>query len=257
MSTREIALLCDSARLPSHMRAIGLIGGWGWEASAAYYRIMNREVRRQLGGWHSARVVLDSLDLHPLTTARTKDDFEAIRRTLVASAIRLRDAGAELIVIACNTVHRFADSAREAVDIPLLHIADAAGEALTQDAHARVGLIGTLATMQSPFYRRHLADAYGLDVVLPSRALRGDVADLIKRDLTSGDHPEAAAPKLDLVIDYLAEQGCSAVLLACTDFGLAYGATDTAIIQRTLPLYDAGVLHALAAVRLALADRRT
>ena len=234
------------------MKTIGLIGGWGWEASAAYYRIMNREVRNQLGGWHSARIVLDSLDLHPLTTANCKADYEAIRATLVASARRLEGAGAELLVIACNTVHRFADSARDAVDIPLLHIADVSGKILSQDGHTRIGLLGTMATMQSPFYRERLSTMHGLDVVLPSKELRLDLASIIEADLASGETPEAAAPKMDPAIAYLADQGCSAVLLACTDFGLAYGATDTAIIQRRLPLYDSAVLHALAAVQLAL-----
>ncbi len=189
------------------MKTIGLIGGWGWEASAAYYRIMNREVRKELGGWHSARVILDSLDLHPLTTAKTKQDFEAVRQTLVASAKRLRNAGAELLVIACNTVHRFADSARNAVDIPLLHIADVAGNALAKDSHAKVGLLGTMPTMQAPFYRQRLADNHGLEVVLPSRPLREDVAALIESDLTGGSNPEVAEPKLTPIVDYLAEQG--------------------------------------------------
>ncbi len=236
------------------MKTIGLIGGWGWEASAAYYRIMNREVRTCLGGWHSARIVLDSLDLHPLTTARGKDDFEEIRRTLVASAKRLEAAGAELLVIACNTVHRFADSARDAVSIPLLHIADVAGDSLARDSHSKVGLLGTMATMQGSFYRQRLADNFGMDVVVPSRQLREDIATLIDTELTVGETPEAAAVKLNPAIDYLAEKGCSAVLLACTDFGLAYGATDAPIIERALPLYDTGVLHALAAVRFALAN---
>ena len=238
------------------MKTIGLIGGWGWEASAAYYRIMNREVRNRLGGWHSARIVLDSLDLHPLTTANCKEDYQEIRATLVASARRLEGAGAELLVIACNTVHRFADAARDAVHIPLLHIADVSGEVLSQDGHTRVGLLGTMATMQSPFYRERLSMMHGLDVVLPNKELRRDIAGIIEADLTSGVNPEVAAPKLDPAIAYLADQGCSAVLMACTDFGLAYGATDTAIIQRSLPLYDSAVLHALAAVRFALPQKQ-
>ena len=235
------------------MKTIGLIGGWGWQASAGYYRIINQEVRARLGGWHSARMIIDSQDLHPLSTAKSGEEFEAIRRTLVQSAKRLEHAGADVLVIACNTVHRFADSVNEEVGIPLLHIADVAGEALGKDGHTKIGILGTLATMQAPFYRWRLADRHGLEVILPSESLRAEVDGLITSELTSGNAPSACAPRLDPAIEYLADQGCTSVLLACTDLGLAYGDTDAPIIKRALPLYDSGVLHARAAVQFALA----
>ncbi|RLB53914.1 MAG: hypothetical protein DRJ42_10550 [Deltaproteobacteria bacterium] len=119
----------------SAMKTIGVIGGLGWESSATYYRLMNQEVRRRLGGWHSARVIMDSLDFHAFAEARGAADYAGLRRQLVASAERLESAGAEVLLIACNTVHRFAPAVSDAVQIPLLHIADAAGRALARDGH--------------------------------------------------------------------------------------------------------------------------
>jgi aspartate racemase len=234
------------------MKTIGLMGGMGWEGSASYYRTMNRQVRASLGGFHSARIILDSLDFAFMASASSKEDFERVRRTLVESALRLEGAGADLLVIACNTVHRMAPSIQEAISIPFLHIADSAGAALVRDGHERVGLLGTKATMEAPFYRKRLASRFSLDVVVPDESVRVRVDRLINQELVSGDEPEASAAPLDEMVVGLAASGCTAVLLACTDFGLAYGSTGEPVLHRELPLYDTAVLHALEAVDFAL-----
>lgn len=234
------------------MKTLGVIGGMGWEGSATYYRVMNREVRARLGGWHSSRLILDSLDFHAIATASKPNEFEQVRTALVASAQRLETAGAQAILMACNTVHRFAQAVTDAVSVPFLHIADAAGTALVADGHQRIGLLGTAATMSGSFYAKWLARYYGLDVQLPSSASRAMLQDIIVNELANGTSPRDCAPRLDAVVDELARSGCTAVLLACTEFGLAYGSLDQPVLQRQLPLYDTAVLHACAAVEFAL-----
>jgi aspartate racemase len=234
------------------MKTLGVIGGMGWEASATYYRVMNRQVRARLGGWHSSRIILDSLDFNAIATAQQRSEFEWVRGLLVESARRLDASGAEAILIACNTVHRFAQSVIDATSVPFLHIADAAGKALTLDNHQRIGLIGTAATMRGSFYRRWLTHHYGLDVQVPSAPSQVLLDDLISNELNNGSSPQSCAPRLDAVIEELARAGCTAVLLACTEFGLAYGSLDQPVLQQALPLYDTAVIHAHAAVDFAL-----
>lgn len=235
------------------MKTIGLMGGMGWEGTAAYYRVMNRQVRMALGGFHSAQIVMDSLDFDSIATAQSRGEFAEVQRILVASARRLERAGTDLLVIACNTVHRLAPAVEAATSIPFLHIADAAGRALVADGHGRVGLLGTRATMEAGFYKKRLARSMDLDVVAPPPQMRAGVDEMISSELARGNAPEACAERLDAWVEYFAEQGCSAVLLACTEFGLAYGSTDEPILDRALPLYDTAVIHAQAAVVQALA----
>ncbi len=235
------------------MKTIGLMGGMGWQGSASYYRVMNRAVRATLGGFHSARIILDSFDFHTIASAQSKDDYAEVEATMVSSALRLQAAGAELLAIACNTVHRLAPAVEKAIEIPFLHIADASGAALVRDKHTRVGLLGTRATIESGFYRKRLATRLGLDIVLPDEEQRAEVDEMISKELAAGEKPEECAPRLDKMVALFAESGCSAVLLACTEFGLAYGASDEPVLNRALPLYDTAVVHALATVEMALA----
>jgi aspartate racemase len=234
------------------MKTIGLMGGMGWEGSAAYYRVINRQVRAALGGFHSAQIVMDSLDFDSIATAQSRDEFAEVERILVSSAMRLEGAGCELLVIACNTVHRLAPAVERAITIPFLHIADAAGRALTADGHVRVGLLGTRATVEAGFYKKRLAASMGLDIVLPPPEMRAEVDEMISKELARGNTPQDCAGRLDAAVDYFAKQECSAVLLACTEFGLAYGAKDEPILSRALPCYDTAVVHAEAAVSFAL-----
>jgi aspartate racemase len=235
------------------MKTIGLIGGMGWAGTAAYYRVMNSEVRARLGGFHSARMVVDSLDFDSIARAASKIEYLQVQEQLVASARRLEAAGSELLMVACNTVHRLAPAIADAVSIPFLHIADSAGAALVRDGHQQVGLLGTRATMEAAFYRRRLAASMGLKLVVPPPLLRDEVDQMISEELAQGDTPQACADRLDAIVDHFAAESCTAVVLACTEFGLAFGSTDAPILDRALPLYDTAILHAQAAVALALA----
>ncbi len=234
------------------MKTIGLIGGLSWESSACYYRVMNRQVRTQLGGWHSSRVILDSLDFQPFAVAQNKAEFSQLRHQLTDSALRLERAGAELLLMACNTVHRFAGAVQEVVHVPFLHIADAAGAALSLDGHQKVGLLGTRPTMESAFYRQRLNKHFNIELVVPERSERHELHKLIVEDVNGPRKSRSIAPKLDRLIESFAAQGASAVLLACTELGLALNNQDAPMISRALPTYDTAVLHALAAVNEAL-----
>lgn len=236
------------------LKTIGVIGGLGPESSLSYYRVMNRVVRARRGGFHSCRLVLDSLDFHDFAAATTAEDFEGLRGQLVASGRRLEAAGADFLVIACNTVHRFAQSVGDSVGIPLLHIADATGAAVVRDGHHRVALLGTRPTMESPFYKKRLAREFGLEVVLPSKERRDDLHRLILEELNGCSPPAAVRERLDEFVAEAAGQRATAVLLACTELGLAFGNIDDPVLRRTLPLYDTAIVHAQAAVEMALAD---
>lgn len=234
------------------MKTIGLIGGLSWESSASYYRVINREVRKRLGGWHSSRLILDSLDFQQFAIAENKHDYARLRDTLIDSALRLEVAGAELILVACNTVHRFAQAIEGATQVPFLHIADSAGAALSRDGHTKVGLLGTQATMEGSFYSKRLAERFELEILVPERHERASLNSLIIEELNGRGESTLTAAKLDELIEGFASRGASAVLLACTELGLAFGNRDEAMITRALPAYDSAILHALAAVDASL-----
>jgi aspartate racemase len=236
------------------MKTLGVIGGMGWEATLVYYRVINQRVRERLGGLHSARLILDSFDFAPIALARTPHEYDEVRRLLVASARRLETAGADGILVACNTVHRFAQAMSGAISVPLLHVADAAGRALRADGHERVGLLGTLATMRGGVYTKRLEGGHGLQVRVPSAATCTLLQTLIVEELAVGNFHAEQASRLDAAVEELARDGCTAVVLGCTELGLTYGSLDQPVLHRALPLYDTAVLHAHAAVEFALGD---
>lgn len=236
------------------MKTLGVIGGMGWEATAVYYRVINQRVRERLGGVHSARLILDSFDFAPIALARTPDEYDEVRRLLIASAHRLETAGADGILIACNTVHRFAPAVSGAISVPLLHIADAVGRALRTDGHERVGLLGTMATMRGAAYTKRLEGDHGLEVRVPSASTCAKLQSLIVDELAVGAVRAEQASRLDAIVEELSRDGCTAVVLGCTELGLTYGSLDEPVLQRRLPLYDTAVLHAHAAVEFALGN---
>ncbi len=230
------------------MKTIGIMGGMGWESTAVYYRIINQQVREALGVFHSAKIIIDSLDFHAIATAANKSEYERVQLSLVQSALRLQEAGADVLLIACNTVHRMAPAIVQAISIPFLHIANCAGEALLADGHTRIGLLGTRATMQGQFYRKRLQSQFSLEVITPDPKTINEVDAVIREELVSGIDPQSAVKRLDEAMVALREDGCTAVLLACTELGIAYGASGDRVIHRSIPAYDTAVLHAHAAV---------
>jgi aspartate racemase len=229
------------------MKTIGILGGMSWESTLTYYQAINRGVADALGGLHSARICLYSVDFAQIEQLQQAGDWDALGVLLADAARAVAAGGAELLLIATNTMHRVAPAVASAVDIPLLHIADATGERLLADGRRRVGLLGTRFTMEQDFYRGRLATRHGLEVLVPDAAGRERVHRIIYEELCRGRITEASRAAFVDIVEALAGQGAEAVVLGCTEIGLLLRPQDTAV-----PLYDTTLIHADAAVRAAL-----
>lgn len=228
------------------MKTIGLIGGMSWESSAEYYRVMNETVKERLGGLHSARILMSSVDFEGFRQHMLKGDFDAIGRELAAEARRLEQAGADLMVIGTNTMHMVAPQVAEAVSVPLLHIADATADAVKELGLTRVGLLGTIFTMERDFYRGRLAE-HGIEAVIPPKADRELVDRIIFDELCKGAFLDKSRAEYVRIIDDLAAQGAGAVILGCTEIGLLVRPGDTEVV-----VLDTCRIHAAGAVDRAL-----
>ena len=224
------------------MRTIGLIGGMSWESSAQYYRIVNQEVRRRLGGSHSAKSVMVSVDFAEIAALQHDGAWDALSARMVDAARAAERGGAELLALCTNTMHRVADAVSAAVDVPLIHVVDATAAAVTRARYTRVGLLGTAFTMEQPFYVERLR-AHGLDVIVPTRADRGIVHDVIYRELVQGVVLDTSRALYREVIARLVARGAEAIVLGCTEIMMLVGAADSAV-----PLFDTTELHARALV---------
>jgi len=230
------------------MRTIGLIGGMSWESSAEYYRIVNQETRRRLGGTHSAAAVLYSFDFAEIERLQEAGDWEAATARLVAAARTLERAGADLLVICTNTMHRLAPAVEAATGVPLLHIADATAAAVHRDGLTTVGLLGTRYTMEENFYRGRLAQQHGLEVLIPEEHDRTLVHDVIYRELVRGIVAEPSRIAYEGVMARLVARGAQGIVLGCTEIELLVDSD-----RVDVPVYPTTRLHAEAAVDAALA----
>lgn len=228
------------------MKTIGLIGGMSWESSAEYYRVMNETVKERLGGLHSARILMSSVDFEGFRQHMLKGDFETIGRELAVEARRLEQAGADLMVIGTNTMHMVAPQVAEAVSVPLLHIADATADAVKELGLTKVGLLGTIFTMERDFYRGRLAE-HGIEAIIPPRDDRELVDRVIFDELCKGAFLDDSRAEYVRIIDDLAAQGAGAVILGCTEIGLLVRPGDTEV-----PVLDTCRIHAACAVGRAL-----
>lgn len=231
------------------MRTIGLIGGMSWESTELYYRLINEGVRDLLGGLHSAQLVLHSVDFEPIERMQHDGDWDAAAGVLVDAARGLQRAGADFLVIATNTMHRVAGEVEAAVDLPLLHIADATADVLREADVQRVGLLGTGFTMEHDFYKGRLSERHGVQVQVPEAADRQLVHDIIYRELCMGQVRDASRAEYLRIIEQLAADGAEAVILGCTEIGLLVGQQDTPV-----QLFDTTRIHASRAVARALYD---
>lgn len=230
------------------MRVIGLIGGMSWESTAEYYRLANELVRERLGGYHSARVVLTSVDFADVERLQASGDWAAAGELLAAEARRLRAAGAEVVVLCTNTMHKVADAVAAAVDVPFLHLADTTADAVRAAGVQRVGLLGTRFTMEQDFYRERLA-GHALEVLVPDEAGRAVVHRVIYDELVHGMvRPESRAAYVDVMAGLVA-RGAEGIVLGCTEIELLVGAEDTSV-----PVFPTTRLHVEAAVAWALGE---
>jgi aspartate racemase len=218
-----------------------------WESTALYYRALNEGVAAQLGGFHSADVLIDSVDFADIERMQAADDWDAATALLSSRARALAEAGAEFLVLATNTMHIVADGIERAAGIPLLHIADPTGEALVAAGHTRVGLLGTRFTMERDFYAERLRDRFGLDVLVPDADDRDTVHRVIYDELVHGIVTEPSREAYRAVIGRLVAAGADSVILGCTEITLLVGPADSPV-----PVFDTTALHAAAAVDAAL-----
>lgn len=230
------------------MKTIGLIGGMSWESTVPYYRHINETVRARLGGLHSARAVLVSVDFHDIEQLQRAGDWDAAGRLLADAGRRLQAAGADCIVLCTNTMHKVAPAIEAACALPLLHIADPTAHAIRAAGLQRIGLLGTRFTMEQDFYRERLAQRHGLTVLVPEEDERATVHRIIYEELCVGIVSETSRAHYRRIIGGLAQRGAQGVILGCTEIGLLVGDEDTA-----LPLFDTTALHACSAVDWALA----
>ncbi|MGA7277021.1 MAG: aspartate/glutamate racemase family protein [Desulfocapsaceae bacterium] len=225
------------------MKTIGLLGGMSWESTATYYRLINQGVRERCGGLHSAKMLLYSVDFAEIERLQSQGRWQEAGVLLGEAARRLETAGAELLLICTNTMHKVADQIQSCLDIELLHIADATGRAIVADGLESVGLLGTRFTMEEHFYRCILEERYGLQVSIPASEERAAVDSIIFNELCVGNIRDASRRVYRQVIQNLASLGCQAIILGCTEIPLLLSGDDAG-----LPLYDTTAIHAEQAV---------
>ncbi|EXI90157.1 MAG: Aspartate racemase [Candidatus Accumulibacter regalis] len=231
------------------MKTIGLIGGMSWQSTIPYYRIINETVQARLGGLHSARLLLHSVDFQPLEDLQRRGDWNAAGEQMAQAARSLAAGGADFLVLCTNTMHRVASAIDAAVALPLLHIADATGDEIDGAGFSRVGLLGTRFTMEQTFYRERLQRRRGIDVVVPAAADREIVHRVIYEELCVGQLRPSSRAEYRRIIGGLVAGGAQAVVLGCTEISLLITAGDAAV-----PLFDTTRIHARAAAERALAD---
>ena len=231
------------------MKTIGLIGGMSWESSVKYYRIINERVRDRLGGLHSAKSLMYSVDFGEIEKLQRQGKWEELTSLMIAAAKNLEKGGADFILICTNTMHKMADAVQKNIGIPLLHIADATAEKVKPAGIRKIGLLGTLFTMEESFYKGRLTDKYGLLVLIPERAERELVHRVIFEELCVGEIKQASKEHYIQIMNRLAENGAEGIILGCTEIGLLVGDKDARV-----PLFDTTVIHAEAAVEYALLE---
>ncbi len=231
------------------MKTLGLIGGMSWESTIPYYRIINEYVKQQRGGLHSAKIILHSVNFHDIEYLQSQGDWQQAANVLSDIAIKLRQAGADAIVICTNTMHKIADHIEIASKLPLLHIADATGASLRQHGLKKVGLLGTRYTMEQAFYKQRLYERYNIDVIVPDQAGKTEVNRIIYEELCLGKINDTSRREYQKVIQQLEQQGAQGIVLGCTEIPLLISAQDA-----TVPLFDTSRLHAIAAAQFALGE---
>lgn len=230
------------------MRTIGMITGMTWESSVIYYRLVNQETKRRLGGHHNARSVMVTVDFAEVEKMQHNGDWKALGLLIAKTARQLERAGADFIILCTNTTHKVSDSIESAVGIPLLHIGDATADAVLQAGQKRVGLLGTKFTMEDTFIRQRL-ERRGIQVLVPDEPSRDVIHRVIYGELAHGIILPESRAQYQRIIDNLAARGAQSVVLGCTEIGLLIQPGDSPI-----PLHDTTVVHAIAAVEWALRE---
>jgi aspartate racemase len=229
------------------VKTIGLIGGMSWESSIEYYRILNQTVREKLGGFHSAQCVMYSVDFAEIELFQRESKWLEAASRLTAAAQAVQKAGANLVLLCTNTMHKVAEEIQAGIDIPLLHIADTTAQAIRATGVDKVGLLGTRFTMEEDFYKGRLARKHGLEVIVPDPTDRENVHRIIYDELVLGIIRPESKRHYQLIIDRLIRSGVRGIVLGCTEIGLLIHQEDSPV-----PIFDTTRIHAVAAVEYAI-----
>ena len=228
------------------MKTIGLIGGMSWESSAKYYQLINQEVKKQLGGLHSAKCILFSVDFAETQRCQAAGEWEEAGRLLGEAALSLEKAGADFIIICTNTMHKVIEYVEEKINIPILHIADATANEILKSDVRTIGLLGTKYTMEQDFYKSRI-ESNGIKVLVPNGEDRQIINRVIFEELCLGEIQPSSLESYQNIINSLVDDGAEGIILGCTEIGLLVKQQDSEV-----PLFDTTTIHALEAVKKAL-----
>ncbi|WP_342503948.1 aspartate/glutamate racemase family protein [Lysinibacillus sp. FSL L8-0126] len=230
------------------MKTIGLIGGMSWESSAAYYRLMNEQVKQRLGGLHSAKCILYSVDFQQIEHFQAKGEWDKAGNVLAQAAQSLERAGADFVIICTNTMHKVIDIIEEAIIIPILHIADATARQIKEAGLQKIALLGTKYTMEQAFYKARV-EGFGIEVIVPDSHERMEVNRIIYEELCLGIIKQDAKSYYIQVVEELVQAGAQGVILGCTEIGLLIQQEDISV-----PVFDTAAIHAQTAVSMAIQE---
>lgn len=233
------------------MKTIGMLGGMSWESTISYYKAINEGVKQLLGGLHSAKICLYSVDFDEIEKLQHENKWAETAEILSKAAQSIEAGGADFLIICTNTMHKVAAEIEKSVSIPLLHIADATAEKLLFDNIKKVGLLGTRFTMEQSFYKGRLTEKYDIDVIVPPTDQQTIVHNIIYSELCLGQIKEDSRQKYLEIINQLYKQGAEAIILGCTEIALLVQQQHTSV-----PLYDTTEIHAAQAVKLATSDQK-
>ncbi|WP_342614590.1 aspartate/glutamate racemase family protein [Peribacillus frigoritolerans] len=228
------------------MKTIGLIGGMSWESSLEYYRLINEDVKAKMGGLHSAKCILYSVDFEEIERYQAEGDWESSGKLLGEAALSLEKAGAEMIVICTNTMHKVVGYIEEKVSLPILHIADSTAKQIQKSKISTVGLLGTKYTMEQDFYKTRI-ESNGIKVLIPNEEDRKVINQVIYEELCLGEIQQSSRDHYKKVIKGLVDDGAEGIILGCTEIGLLVKQEDSEV-----PLFDTAVIHAVDTVNMAL-----
>ncbi len=229
------------------MKTIGLIGGMNWKSTSLYYQIINETVQKKLGALHSAKILLYSYDFEELAQLQNRESWREWENSLSEKAVLLEKAGADLIIMCCNTAHKAADSIQQKLSVPLLHIADPVGKKIIEKKLNKVGLLGTNFTMEEDFYKNRLRTGFGLSVIVPDKMDRDSIHRIIFEELELGIIKKASRKEFIRIIHKLMKEGAQGIILGCTEISLLIKQEDVGV-----PVFDTISIHAARACEKAL-----
>lgn len=228
------------------MKTIGLIGGMSWESSVIYYQLINRKVNLVLGGVHSGKSVMVTVDFEEIADLQRKSDWDTLAEMMIDAAKALQSAGADMVLICANTMHKVSAEVASSIDIPLIHIGDVTAEAIKKQGLKKIGLLGTKYTMEQDFIKNRIVNQ-GIEVIIPNEADREVIHNVIYTELAKGIINDESRKAYLAIIDKLVANGAEGVILGCTEIGMLIKPKDT-----TIPTFDTTIIHAEKAVELAL-----